>query len=53
VLVEVKLQVLVRIVDAQLLETVLREILKAEDVEDRNGGGLLGAFIDDVIDARD
>lgn len=53
VLVEVELQVLVRVVDTQLLETVLRESFEAEDVEDRNGGRLLRALVDDVVDARD
>lgn len=53
VLVEIELQVLVRVVDTQLLETVLCEIFKAEDVEDRNGGCLLRALVDDMVDTRD
>lgn len=53
VLVKIELQVLVRVVDAQLLETVLRESFEAEDVEDRNGSRLLCALVDDMVDACD
>jgi hypothetical protein len=48
VLVEVKLQLLVGHVDAQLLEAVLRKVFKPENVEDADVGDaaltLLGLF---------
>lgn len=49
-LVEVKLQILVRIIDAQLFKTVFCEIFEAEDVQDRNGSCLFGALINNMID---
>ena len=53
VLVEVKVEVLVGVIYAELLEAVLREVLEAEYVQDGDGGGLLGALVHDVIDAGD
>ena len=53
VLVEVELKVLVGVIDAQLLEAVLREVLEAEYIEYRDGGRLFRPFVDDVIDTSD
>lgn len=52
-LVEVELKVLVGVIDAQLLEAVLREVLEAEYIEDRDRGRLFRPFVDDVIDTSD
>jgi hypothetical protein len=52
VLGKVVLEVLVGVVDAKLLKAVLLEVLKAEDVEDRDGRAL-AALEDDLVDALD
>lgn len=52
-LVEIELEVLVRVIDAQLLEAVLREILEPEYIEYRDGDRLFRSFVDDVIDTSD
>lgn len=52
-LIEIELEVLVRVIDAQLLEAVLREILEPEYIEYRDGGRLFRSFVDDVIDTSD
>lgn len=52
-LVEIELEVLVRVIDAQLLEAVLREILEPEYIEYRDGSRLFRSFVDDVIDTSD
>lgn len=52
-LVEIELQILVRVVNAQLFQAVLREILEAEYIEDRDSRRLFCAFVDYVVDTSD
>lgn len=52
-LVEIEVQILVCVIDAQLLKAVLGKIFKSKYVEDTNGRGLLSSLVNDVINSSD
>lgn len=47
--VEVKVQIFIRIIDAQLFEAVFSKVLKPKDVQDGDRGGLFGSLVNNVV----
>ena len=47
------MQVFVRVINAELLKTVLCKIFETEDIENRDRGRLFSALVDYVVDAGD